>query len=386
MGKEMVPFVWIEESDSEDETVPAAHADSLAGMTKQDFTKLMARLKGNATERTLFCSRQHGDSAATFASKTQAERDRSGRKVCLKIEEVPEASGLDNVLKDAERCSILWKKHQGHVVPLRADVERVTDPYELAEQEEARKFLFATVPRVLDVLYLLASNSELHCELSAGAVRYVWPFLSSDTWRHKVLQLLMEWSQCPVSAKSLAEFASRYPKPHLELLIESVTKDEKENVLPPNFEETTRRASERLEKGELGVEAALEDMLSGLSTLSAAELAVSALGNVCVAGHMLPSFKEQITPFRDDIIAALCRQLRPLDWRLCGRAAGTVANILRLGNCFVDAVQEKCLEPLVKALREEAADQGPMSDVRKLGALGGGQMPFVKATARLLSA
>merc|ERR1712139_613766 len=177
-------------------------------------------------------------------------------------------------MKDCERCSILWKKHQGHVVPLRDDIEKISDPDEKREAEEALKFLQVTVPRVLDVLYVLASNSELHCELSATAVRHVWPLLSSDTWRHRVLELLMEWSQFPVSGRSLAEFASRYPKPHLSLLIDAVTKEEKGNILPPGFEETARAATERLDKGEVGIESALDDVLKGLSTLSAAEMAV----------------------------------------------------------------------------------------------------------------
>jgi len=380
--------VEIEESDEEEENLPVVSADSLAGMTKQNFAKLVQRLKKSPNERTLFCARSGGDSAS-YAQKDQNERDRSGRKVVLKIEEVPDASGLDNLLKDCERSSILWKKHQGYVVPLRTDVGHLEDPDEAKEKAEAWAFLQVTVPRVLDVLYLLASKSELHCELSATAVRHVWPFLSSDTWRHQVLELLMEWSQCPVSARGLAEFASRYPKPHLQLLIDAVTKEEKANMLPPNFEESTRAASERLDKGELGIDAALDDVLRGLSSLSAAELAVSTLGNICVAGHVLPAFKEQITPFCDEIATALCRQLKPLDWRLCGRAAGTVANIMRLGPVFVDAVQEKCLEPLVTSLREESKNGGPMSMMAGIGAgMGGGagKLPFVKATSRVLGA
>ena len=50
------------------------------------------------------------------------------------------------------------------------------------------------------------------------------------------------------------------------------------------------------------------------------------------------------------------------------RAAGTVANIMRLGPVFVDAVQEKCLEPLVTSLREESKNGGPMSMMAGMGA------------------
>jgi len=217
-------------------------------------------------------------------------------------------------------------------------------------------------------------------------VRHIWPLLSSDSWRHKVLELLLEWSQYSVSARSLAEFASRYPKPHLSLLIDAAAKDDKENILPPNFEETARKATDRLEHGQMGIDAALDDVLQGLTSLSAAEMAVSALGNICVAGVSLPAFKEQMSPFCDVIVAALSRQLRPMDWRLCGRAAGCIANVLRLGNVFVDAVQDRCLEPLVKALREEATDQSPMS-MMNLGAGNvDGKLPFAKATSRLLGA
>lgn len=233
---------------------------------------------------------------------------------------------------------------------------------------------------------VLASSSELHCELTSNAVRHVWPFLGSEVWRHKVLELLHEWSQCSVSARALAEFASRYPEPHFRLLVEAVTQDKKENLLPPNFEEIAKAATAKLEKGgggESGIDAALNDMMAGLTQMSAAELAVSTLGNVCVAGHPLPNFKEQVAPFCDEIVGALVRQLKPQDWRLCGRAAGTMANILRLGPLYVDAVQDRCLEPLVKALREEADNTQGSSSMRDMASM---NMPFVKATSRLLGA
>merc|ERR1712070_135839 len=58
----------------------------------------------------------------------------------------------------------------------------------------------------------------------------------------------------------------------------------------------------------------------------------------------------------------------------------------RLGTVFVDTVQEKCLEPLVKVLREETTEEsGPMSMMRGLG-VESGELPFVKATSRLLGA
>merc|ERR1719174_1083270 len=132
----------------------------------------------------------------------------------------------------------------------------------------------------------------------------------------------MEWSQCTVSGRAMAEFASRYPKPHMHLLIEAVTAEKKENILPPGFEDTAREAAARLERGDQDIDKAMDEVLAGLTTMSATELAVSTLGNLCVAGQVLPAFKEQIAPFCQDIVAALARQLRPMDWRLCGRAAG----------------------------------------------------------------
>merc|ERR1712178_31021 len=133
--------IEIEESDSEDEiALPQQHAESLAGMTKQDFAKLTQKLKSKANERTLFCQRRQGTSHA-YANNDQAQRDTEGRKIVMKVEEIPDASGLDNVLKDAERCAILWKKHKGNVVPLRDDIKRVTDPDEEREEKEAMGFV-----------------------------------------------------------------------------------------------------------------------------------------------------------------------------------------------------------------------------------------------------
>jgi hypothetical protein len=376
--------VEIEESDDEEEeTVPSVHSGSLAGMTKPEFAKLMARLRANPVERTLFCSRREGESTA-FANKKQKQRDREGRKIVLKVEEVPDASGLDNLMKDAERCSILWKKHQGIVV------EQITDPHDAAQAREALTFLKVAVPRVLQVLHLLASNSEQHCERSASAVRHVWPLITSETWRYQVLQLLLQWSECSVSGRSMAEFASRYPTPHVDLLIAAVKDESKENMLPPGFEDTAREAAARLERGDQEFENAMGDVMRGLNSLSATELALTTLGNICVAGQILPAFKEQIAPFCQDIVGALSRQLRPMEWRLCGRAAGVITNLLRCGEVFVTAVEAHCLAPLVTALKEESSGQGLMSMLKGFessSASGmGNELPLVKATSRLLSA
>jgi len=376
--------VEIEESDDDDEEagpVTTANTESLARLSKQDFGKLLTRLKNNHSERLLFCTRRGNDNSVI--KKPESE----GRKLKIKVEEVPEASGLDNLFKDAERCCVLWKKSQGHVVPLRAEIEKLADPHEAAEKQEAASFLQVTVPRVLQILHALASQSDLHCELSSPCVRHIWPLLSSNVWRHSVLELLMEWSQRTVSAKAMAEFASRHPKPNLQLLIEAATEEKKENMLPPNFEACAQEASKRLERGEDNLDSALDALLQGLSALSATELAVSTMGNLCIAGQSLPAFREQVSPFCDEIISALCRQLEPQNWRLCGRAAGAICNVLRLGDVFVSAVQERCLKPLVSALREECSGDGrsQLLHALELDKAGRG-IPYVKATTKLLGA
>jgi hypothetical protein len=152
-------------------------------------------------------------------------------------------------LKDAERCSVLWKKQQGNVVQLHSDVNKVIGAPDDHEDREAAAFIRVAAPRVIQVLFVLASNNDHHCELTSSAVRHIWPFLSSETWQHSVLQLLMEWSQRSVSVKAMAEFCGRYPKPHLDLLVEAITQETKKNVLPPGFEEMAKNAADGMDSG-----------------------------------------------------------------------------------------------------------------------------------------
>ena len=77
-------------------------------------------------------------------------------------------------------------------------------------------------------MHLLASNSDLHSDLTATAVRHVWPLLAAASWRHEVLKVLMEWSQRPLSGKAMAQFAGRYPDPHLRLLLDAITHETKD--------------------------------------------------------------------------------------------------------------------------------------------------------------
>jgi len=156
--------------------------------------------------------------------------------------------------------------------------------------------------------------------------------------------------------------------------------------LPPGFEERVKASADRMESGTLGVDVALQDLLQGLSSLSATEMAVSTIGNVCLAGQLLPLFKEQLVPFCDALVDGLKCRLKAHDWRLCGRAAGALCNLVRLGDSFAAAVQERCVEPLVTALREETSGEGASSFLQKLQTQGGiaAGLGATTATGRIL--
>jgi hypothetical protein len=353
-------------------------------MSAKEFATFFGRLGKNSQERARFCLR----GAATGLEPAPAKKgDWISKKLEIKVEEVVDPSGLDLILKDIERCSVLFKKQQGKVVPLRKDVHRVEEEEEPGERE-AIAFVEKATPRLLQVLHLLASQSDNHCELTSHAVRHVWPLIVCPTWRYAVLQLLMEWSQRSVSQKAVAEFASRYPEPHFNLLIEAVTSESKDNILPPNFEQGIKKASAHMESGQLGVDAALEKVMQGLSAPSVAELAISSLGNMSVAGQLLPAFKDELASHAGAIVSALKTRLKAFDWRLCGRAAGALTNMLRLGDSFAVAIEEQCVEALVTALREECSDAGSLKNLQQLLEAGEGSgydMPFSRSRGRLLS-
>lgn len=380
--------VAIAESDSESEgeaaqatRAPASGgASAVAAASSQEFAALVKRLERDQQERVRFCQR----GVATAVLPARRQRD-EGRKLDIRVEEVVEPSKLDLVLKDVERCAILWKKKQGRTVPSHLKL-----PAHEPEEQENDAFLEKVTPRVLQVVLLLATHSDNHCERSSSAIRHVWPLLSSPTWRYTGLALLMEWSQRSVSAKALAEFAGRHPDPHVHLLVEAVAQETKENLLPPGFEERTKEAAERLETGDLDVETALEDMMQGLSKPSASELAVGTLGNMLSAGVLLPVFKAELVQYCDEIVVALKHRLKSLDWRLCGRAAGALCNLVRLGDTFSAAVQEQCTEALVAVLRDELSDgtKSVSSFARGLQSMGAGGvgMPHDVSRGRVLSA
>jgi len=381
-----------ESSDDEEEEEEFAgpstgSAGTLAGLTSREFKDLMDRLKKKPQERMKYCSRGVSSLGDAGVKLDRDGKRRDGKKLELKVEEVVAPSGLDGVIKDVERCSVLWRKYQGKGVALNPDVKQVGGLDEEPEDRPNAIFLKTATPRCLKVLHLLAVNSEHHAELSAAAMRFVWPLLSSEEWRHSVLELLMEWSQRSVSARSMAEFASRYPMPNLSLLVQAITQETKENVLPPGFDERMKASADKMESGEMDMEAALGDVLEGLNKPSIAELAVSTLGNICLAGQNLALYKEQLVPFCDDLVAALKGRLRALDWRLCGKAAGAICNIVRLGDVFSAKVEEICIEPILKALQEEGTSEGSSAFLQSLAAEGNPLgMKYSKATGRLLGA
>lgn len=355
--------VEIEESEDEEEEEDASlleassKAGSVTGLTKQAFAELLKGLKGSEAQRVLFCSRKGGNS---MIEQKPREDKWVGRKIDMKVEEVAEPSRLDILLKDVERCHILWKKRKPDAsgkILLQDD-----EP----EAKEADAYIRQATPRVLATLHVLAAGSDHHCSLTAPAVRNVWPLLAEEAWRYDVMLLLTEWSQRALSGKSMADFAGRYPDPNLRLLIQLANEERRENVLPPGFEDRAKKAADRLESGHAGVEEAMEEVLQGLAQQSPMEMAISTLGNVCLGGLSNPVFKEEAAAVASDIVDALAKHLKPMDWRVCGKAAGALCNVLRLGETLAAQVQEKCTKLLVEALREEGKADGPGSTMRNL--------------------
>eukprot|EP00439_Symbiodinium_sp_Y106_P020684 s1054_g2.t1 len=296
--------VEIEESDEEQgeeeplSLVPSSSQPSfLQGLTDPQFKQLEKDLKTKDSERILFCARK---GEATKAYKPSPDQW-VGRKIDLKVDDVVEPSKLDIVLKDIDRCCVLWRKRRkvGGSQALQDD-----EP----ESVEADAFVATVTPRALGVLSSLAAASDHHCALTAAAVRSVWPLLEVEEWRYQVLFLLFEWSQRSISGKTMAEFAGRYPDPHVQLLIDMVTKELKENILPPGFEDLARKAADRIELG-ANVEEAAAGILDGLSVLSPLELSLGTLGNLCLSGCPLKPFKEQIVPLLPRLVEAVSTHL-----------------------------------------------------------------------------
>mmetsp|Transcript_43703 Transcript_43703/g.100885 ORF Transcript_43703/g.100885 Transcript_43703/m.100885 type:complete len:1011 (+) Transcript_43703:57-3089(+) len=335
------------DSQEEEGTVQVpglTYAGSMAALTQQAFDSLTATLRESHADKVAFCS--HRDANEGIVTRDDAL---AGRKVCLKkVTEVSEPSRLDAVLKDIERCCILWRKG----LAKKSGVNEVD--FDSKEDEENERFVEVATPRALEVLLILAKSSDLHCEFTSPAIRHVWPFIAEKKYRYQTLELLCEWSQRTFSAKALAEFAGRYPEPHLLMLVDALSED-KENMLPPDLESRARQAQASLKGGKLDLDAALVQVMDGMSTPSATELAVTIIGNTCLAGTSSKLFKEQMVPVSGRIVDCMQRILKPQHPRLCGRAAGALCNIVRLGASFAEQVQETCMEALVTAVREEPA-------------------------------
>lgn len=372
-GAEAAEGVRVEIEESDEETTEAAPIvaveasveplHSLERLNKKEFSQLLKDLD-NATFRSAFCAR----SMAGTASGAKADQW-VGRKIDLKVDEVVQPSRLDSVLHHMERCCVLWRKRRRTegVMQMQDD-----EP----EAKDADDFVELVTPRALSVLLALAKQNDHHCSLTVPAVRHVWPLLEgSQQWRYEILSLLFEWSQRSISAKAMAEFAARYPQ-HLQMLIDIVAKEKKEDALPPGFQDNAKKAADFLE---LGSEAAMQQMMDSLLVQSPMELAIGSVGNLCAAGASLNLFQEQISGLVPAMVSALRRHLRPNDWRVCGPAAGALCNLLRLPSAAAEV--ESCSELLLKALSEETKPE--IAAMKELKA----QLPsrlVVSATSRLL--
>jgi len=373
--------VEIEESDEDEEIEITSKAKALERLNKKEFSQLLKDLD-DATFRSAFCAR--GSNERDQRPQRPVKSDWVGKKIDLKVDEVVQPSRLDGVLQNMERCCILWRKRGKRGKHL----EDEADEQEAHEAQEADDFVQLVTPRALSVLLSLAKHSEHHCALTVPAVRHVWPFLESQdvtlsnvSFRYDTLSLLYEWSQCSISAKPMAEFAARYPN-HVQMLIDVITTEKKEDALPPGFQDNAKKAVDFLE---LGSEASMQKMLDSFLVQSPIELAISSLGNLCAAGAALKLFQEQISASVPSIVSALRHQLR-CGGGFCGAAAGAFCNVLRLNatnSNEINAELEKCSENLLSALREETKPE--TAALKELRA----QLPsrlVASATSRLLGA
>eukprot|EP00438_Fugacium_kawagutii_P009192 Skav234284 [mRNA] locus=scaffold2271:23238:24854:+ [translate_table: standard] len=206
----------------------------------QDFAQLLKDLQSSGSLRSAFCDRgAHATAVAKSADQWVGKKidlkapDELGESpaACaewLMVDEVIPPSRLDAVLQNLERCCVLWRKRRSYPQLLQDD-----EP----EAQEADAFVELVTPRALQVLLTLARHSDHHCSLTVVAARHVWPLLEADhAWRYDILALIFEWSQRSISGKALAEFAAKYPQ-HLQMLIEIIDKEKKEDALPPGGEE-----------------------------------------------------------------------------------------------------------------------------------------------------
>merc|ERR1711977_721316 len=156
------------------------------------------------------------------------------------------------------------------------------------------------------------------------------------------------------SGKAMVDFVTRYPDPHLRLLIDAITTETEENMLPPGAHDKIRQASERLE--EMGTQAALGEVLEILAVPSISEMAMGTLGNLGLAGKESTKFKDAVFPYSESLIAVIAKRLRPNDWKMAGKAAGALCNLLSLGGDFPSLASKTCVSPLITALKGDKAE------------------------------
>lgn len=259
---------------------------------ERDFKDLLSRLGLEEDLRVLFSVRTSASASVSEEVDVQAAREKM-RSRNAKVEEITERSALDIVLKDLERSCVFWRKSRGMtVVPLHrtvADGGAKETLQEQAEEKEMQDFLAKVPQRALAILHTLARNNDHLCELSASAVKHAWPLLGDEALRYSVLELLEEWSQRPVSAKQMVDFLRRYPSPHLGQIIDGLTNESKENILPPRFEEAARAAGERIKRQSEGAapdfDRAYEDIMQAMSAPSIADLSMAVLGNLLISAN-----------------------------------------------------------------------------------------------------
>merc|ERR1711937_656626 len=103
----------------------------------------------------------------------------------------------------------------------------------------------------------------------------------------------------------------------------------------------------------MGSDAALGHVLEILSVARISEMALGTLGNLGLAGRDSAKFKEAVFPYSESLISVISKRLRPNDWKMAGKAAGALCNLLSLGGDFPSLASKTCVSPLITALRED---------------------------------
>merc|ERR1711904_57150 len=83
------------------------------------------------------------------------------------------------------------------------------------------------------------------------------------------------------------------------------------------------------------------------------EMALGTLGNLGLAGKESTKFKDAVFLYSESLIAVIAKRLRPNDWKMAGKAAGALCNLLSLGGDFPSLASNTCVTPLISALQGE---------------------------------